>query len=514
MADSTAPVLVGCSQYVDRRGDVKAALSPQAMMAEVAAGALADSGARAQGGLAGAVDAVAAIRTFADSAPQFAPAFATCDNYPAAVARRIGASPGRLMYPALGGNTPQMLVNQLAEEVRAGRLRFAVIVGAEAMRTQRLAAKAGERLDWGESYAAELETPGDFRVGVSAHELRHGLGEPAHTYPLFETALAHRGGRGIEAHRAGLGELLAPFSRLAAANPFAATQAARSPREIAEPSAENRLIAWPYTKYMNANLAVDQAAAVVLTSEGEADRWGIPRDKRVYLAGASDIDEKWLMRERVDYHSAPALAAGARAALDQAGLRAQDLTAIDLYSCFPSAVALAAAALGIPQDDRRGLTVTGGLPFYGGPGNGYTLHAIAETMKRLRGRPGAAGLVSGTGWYLTKHSFGVYSADPPREPWVRRDPKDDQRSLDAPESPPFTETPAGAGRIEAYTVVFSKGAPQRGILAGRLTETGARFLANTAEDDRAALEALMSQDSVGRPVRVHRQGERNIAVLG
>ena len=53
-----------------------------------------------------------------------------------------------------------------------------------------------------------------------------------------------------------------------------------------------------------------------------------------------------------------------------------------------------------------------GLPYHGGPGNNYSTHAIACMVERLRARPGASGVVTGVGWYLTKHSVGVYSSAP------------------------------------------------------------------------------------------------------
>lgn len=51
-----------------------------------------------------------------------------------------------------------------------------------------------------------------------------------------------------------------------------------------------------------------------------------------------------------------------------------------------------ADGLGLSADDSRGLTVTGGPPFFGGAGNNYSMHAIAETVALLRATPGAYGM--------------------------------------------------------------------------------------------------------------------------
>ena len=46
-----------------------------------------------------------------------------------------------------------------------------------------------------------------------------------------------------------------------------------------------------------------------------------------------------------------------------------EIDAFDIYSCFPSAIQIACDEIGLDIDDPRNLTVTGGLPYFGGPGN-------------------------------------------------------------------------------------------------------------------------------------------------
>ncbi len=514
MAKAAIPVLVGGARRVVRDGDPGSGFipSPQGLMVAAARAALADCGVEAAR-LCERIDTVAAIRTFADTAPQFATPFGHCDNYPAFVARALGVTPRRCLYPVVGGNTPQWLVNLLAEDIRTGRSGMALIVAGEAMRTAARAMRAGRTLDWSAEEGEDPEVIGDARPGFSSHEARHGLGDPPATYALFETATAAHRGRSMAAHRRHLGRWLARFSEIAAAEPHAALPVARGADEIVAPTPDNRMIAWPYTKFMCANMFVDQSAAVLLTSTEAARELGIPGERWVWLAGSADVDDKWLVSERLDHHSAPAIHVGARAALAQAGVGVDEVDAFDLYSCFPVAVELAADALGIAPDDRRGLTLTGGLPFYGGPGNGYALHAVAAMVKRLRVRRGSVGLVSGNGWYLTKHSFGVYRSAPPAEPWARRDPACDQAVIDAQSSPRLRPEAAGEGTIETFTVVFSREGPERGIVIGRLAADGTRFLANTAPGDRAACERLMHEESIGRPVRVRQAAGRGIVEL-
>jgi acetyl-CoA C-acetyltransferase len=301
----------------------------------------------------------------------------------------------------------------------------------------------------------------------------------------------------VDAHRRALGSLCSRFSAIAAHNPYAWFRHERSAEEITTVTPQNRFIGFPYPKYMNAIMEVDQAAAVLMTSVGGARELGIDPSRWVYLCGAGDAHDLWFVSDRVNYFSSPAIRLAGQKALAMAGADIAEIDYFDLYSCFPSAVQIGRDMLGIPVDDPRPLTVTGGLPYHGGPGNNYATHAVATMMDKLRAAPGTKGLVSGLGWYVTKHSLGIYSAAPPPRPWRREDPATYQGGLDAMPHPQLALAPQGRGTIETYTVLHDRdGTPARGVVIGRLTD-GQRFLANTP-DDRVVLEALMSEEGVGR----------------
>jgi acetyl-CoA C-acetyltransferase len=165
---------------------------------------------------------------------------------------------------------------------------------------------------------------------------------------------------------------------------------------------------------------------------------------------------------------------------------------LDFYSCFPIAVELACEAYGIAEDDPRGLTVTGGLPYAGGPGSNYTTHAVAAMLQRLRARPGI-GLCTGNGWYLTKHSATLFGTEPPSRSLTQHAAYE-KAVGHAPLA--IARECAGRGRVEAYTLLYDReGAPCRGIVLGRL-ESGERFVANTPHD-RSLLEALAAREVCG-----------------
>jgi acetyl-CoA C-acetyltransferase len=244
-------------------------------------------------------------------------------------------------------------------------------------------------------------------------EVAHGVKNAWLEFPVFDVARRARLGTAPDAYRTELGELLSPFTDVAAANPDAWFPVARPAGEITAVTPVNRLIGYPYTKYMVSVIDVDMAAAVIIASHAEADRLGIAPERRVYVRGWCYADDPVYLAEHRDLSASPAMAAASRESLRCAGVTIDDVAHIDLYSCYPSSVNLARDALGIGRDDGRRLTVTGGLPYFGGPSSNYVTHSIATMTDVLRSDPGSIGLLNGIGMYLTKHVFGVYSTAPP-----------------------------------------------------------------------------------------------------
>jgi acetyl-CoA C-acetyltransferase len=413
------------------------------------------------------------------------------------LAHALAVAPRESLYTAVGGNTPQWQVNEAADAIHRGDASVVLIAGAECVYSARRARTKGIDLGWSPR-GTSVPQVGDTRPGTSEIEHRHGANIPVNVYPLFENALRAHYGRSIDQHQAEIGSLFAPFSAVAAANPHAWFREPRTAEQIAVAGPDNRYIGFPYTKYMNAIMDVDQGAALLMTSTATARRLGVPEERWVYLWGCGDASDHWFISDRVDYHSSPAIRAVGWRALGMAGVALNEIDYFDIYSCFPSAVQIARDMLGIAHDDARPLTVTGGLPYFGGPGNNYVSHSIAAMVERLRVNPAKVGMVTANGWYVTKHSAGIYSTTPPRRPWERVSPEVDQASIDAQTNPDFTAEASGSATVETYTVIFNRdGAPERGIVIGRDADDR-RFIANTPAD-RRLLESMTTREMVGAP---------------
>ena len=497
-ADHRTPVLVGCGQITDTASPPASQRSPSWFVSQAAQLALADAApAAGPAALAARLDAIAVMRFFSESVPRFVQPFGRSGNPPRSVARRIGAGRVReFAYTEVGGNMPQYLVNAYAERVAAGELEAALICGGELLRSAHIAQRESVELDWSEDPGGEPISFGDARLGWSEEEARHGLNAAIWFYPLIENAIRAGRGHAPEQHMRSMARLFARFAAVARENPLATRREGYDADTLARVDARNRYIAWPYPRLMNANAFVDQSAAVLMTSSALADELGIPVERRVYLHGCADAADTWVVSERTSLDRSPAIRGCASSAMAMAGVTLEDLALFDLYSCFPSAVEVACREIGLAEDEPRGLTVTGGLPYFGGPGNNYVTHSIAQMMLELRARPGAFGMVTGNGSYLTKHSVGIYSTRPLQGPWRRENPSILQSRIDAAPTLRVETAPDARSAIETYTVAFEGERPVRGFVFGRLAD-GARFVARTP-DDPALLRDMVERDQLGR----------------
>jgi acetyl-CoA C-acetyltransferase len=423
----------------------------------------------------------------------------------ALVAQRIGATPRQTAVTTPGGNSPQSLLNKSALDIAAGRHEVVLIGGAETWRTRMSFRATGERPAWTveDESVPEAEVIGGDFVMTHPAELARGIIMPVQVYPMFEQAVRIANSRTIDDHLVHISELWSRFSAVAAHNPHAWTPREYTAEEIRTSTADNRWIGFPYPKLMNSNNSVEQAAVVVLCSVEAAERFGVPRDRWVFPHSGTDAHDTDALSHRGDLHSSPAIRAAGRQALELAGVGIDDVTHVDLYSCFPSAVEIAASALGLADDDpARPLTVTGGLTFAGGPWNNYVTHSIATMTEVLRADAGTIGLCSANGGFITKHAIGVYSTEPPTEGFRWSDA---QAEADAHTTPrEVADEYEGAATVETWTVMHDRaGEPENGIAAVLLPD-GRRAWGTTQDQD--VLKAMTVEEFAARPVHLTATG--------
>lgn len=497
------PILIGVGQTVNHwdGADAAKAPSPLSLCVEAARAALRDTGAEKE--VADAIDVVAVVRTNMDSVAGVKPPFPQCANPPRALAAELGLDVRRAIYSAVGGDQPQALVNEFAEAVFAGDAKAVLLAGAEAIAAMKTAARARIRLDWSHPATGEMEDKGTGKRLLSEYELANGLSYPTQSYPAFEHALRTRLGLDRDTYRRMISELWSGFSSVAATNPYAQFPVERSATFLETPSADNYEVADPYLKWHVAQDAVNQGACVILTSVEQARAMGVDPSKWIYLHGYAQAADTYVT-ERPDLSRSRAMELVLDRALKSAGKTAADMSDIDLYSCFPCAVLIAAEALGVDWRART-LTVTGGLPFFGGAGNNYSMHAIATMVERLRANPGAFGLVLANGGFLSKEAAGVYSTTP-TEDWRPVSSDDLQETIAKTPGPKLLAKSTDA-TIDTFTVTYAKGVPQRGFVLAHTAE--GRILARPHSGHRATLAALAAADPVGQTVTIRSEGGVN-----
>jgi acetyl-CoA C-acetyltransferase len=487
-ASPEIPVLVGVGQILQRLEDPRAAAEPLEMMISALTQAAEDAGAPALLQRADSIHVVRGAWGYGDPGR--------------VIASRLGAAPDETVGTPYGGNYAQACVIDAAREIQAGRRRVILITGAENGRSAGQAQRQGVQLQ-------STEAPGepDRMIDVDKPifhdaELARGMNSASDIFAIIDSATRFARGESLEAQAERVAELWASFNVVARDNPHAWIQKPYSAREIGQASPDNPMISSPYTRLMNANARVDMAAAVILCSLETAREAGVPEEKLVFPQAATEAIDTIFLSTRADLHRSPAMRIAGGRALELAGKTIDEVGHVDLYSCFPSSVEVAASELGIP--DRRPLTVTGGLTFGGGPLNNSTLHAIARMAEVLRDDRGSAGLVSANGGWLAKHAFAIYSTERPQHGFRYENL---QEEVDAH---PLREALIdwdGPVTVEAYTVAHKGGEP-RIAHAACLTDEGRRTWGTV--DDPALMDRMMREEFCGRRGRIDGHGKLSL----
>jgi acetyl-CoA C-acetyltransferase len=491
------PVIIGVGQHLHHPRDLENTKSPLDLIETAIHRAENDAGLP---GLARKIDTLCLVNILSRSP----------EGLPSALSHRIKADPRNQEYTWVGASAPQWFVSRTAERIFKDQTRLALVCGGEAFYSRRVAAKSKGGGVWDWNFPAKMpHMVGDLRDPVTPLEIRYGLLLPIHFYPLFENALRYREGLSMEEHRNELGEFCSTLSSIAAKNPYAWFKKARSSAEITGLPSENRMISFPYTKSMCSIMEVDQAAALFLTDTQTAKELGVSREKWVYLLGSGDASDTWHVTERAEFCSSPSVRVASEMAMEQAGVSLEEIDYLDFYSCFPCAPRITRNMLGLPKDDPRPLTITGGMPYFGGPGNNYSLHAICRMVEFLRKDPAKIGLVQALSWFISKHSVGIYSGVQGRNPWKPIPLASYQHKLNHLKGPMVVEEASGKGEAETYMLFHDRqGEPVGGVVIGRLEE-GDRFVARLPQD-KFILNAMMTNEFIGRKGKVGSRGGLNV----
>jgi acetyl-CoA C-acetyltransferase len=418
------------------------------------------------------------------------------DDLPEQIAQALDLKPGKRKLSGFSGTSPQRFLNQAAEKIMRGEQQAVLVCGAEAFATKKRAKKEGRLLDWPR---AEKKSPPPFEDPFHPAEIAHNLFQAYTAFALLDSARRAHHKLSLQQNREQQAQMMARLSEVAAANPRAWFRKTHSAESLLNMDNKDRMVAYPFTKNTMAFMEVDMAAAVIMVSDTLADELKIPPQKRIYLNGWGYAKEPPYLAQREKLWQCPAMALAAQQALESAGISMKDITCMDLYSCFSGNLNMTRDVLGMDENDSRPLTLTGGLPYFGGPGNNYTTHSIATLVEMLRQHPEQYGLISGVGMNMTHHVFAVYSG---RAQVIHNIPE-----TDTPDWPvkTITETAEGEGLIAAYTVEHNKS----GLSALAICDLPDHTRCYARSEDQALCQAMEETEWVGRKVILHSENQVN-----
>lgn len=506
MSEERFPVIIGVGQVNDRPADPREGLDPAGLMAEALRRADADAG----GGWLEACDSLGIVGQIAW--PQMNPIADT-------VAERLGIAPSHVVETTPHGDNPIRLLGEAANRIGAGAAVVCAVTGGEALRTAGALAKL--KADEARPDAKPKEHNA---LRDASHRVRkgyaqsYGLVVPVDVYPLYENAFRAAQGQTLAEGQAESGAIWAGFSQVAAANASAWIREQRTTKAITEVTADNRPIAFPYTKLQVANSSVNQGAGFIVTSLAEARRRGVPDNKIVHIGAGASAFEPDSILARDSYSRSAGMETSIRKALEFNNLTADDLDHVELYSCFPCVPKMARRTLGWPLD--RKMTVFGGLTFGGGPIGNYMSHAVACMVEKLREAGGpesrGRGLLFANGGYATHSHTIVLAKDPiPGVSFPQDFDVNDAADAARGSVPEIDKGYTGPATIETYTVHYNRdGSPRLGTVIAR-TPAGARTLAMVSADDAAGIAALTDgvREPVGRSGMITRgDGEDDLSV--
>jgi len=470
------PVIVGVGQCNDRPANLQEGLNSTGLMEKALRLADIDAG---RGWLAD-IDSLAVVKQIS---------WPNLGDIATDLSSRFQAHPRfSTTTPEASGDSPIRLLNDAANLIGCGSIKVAAIVGGEALRTAAQLAKAaaavGEAADYDplRDASAEVYAPG--------YREKYGLAVPTDVYPLYENAGRKFYGQTLAEGQAESATIWSNFAEVAKHNPAAWLRKGAAAEEICTPSLSNRPIAHPYTKLMVANSSVNQGAGFIVTSLAEARRRGVAESKIIYVGlGASAHEpEDVLARDRF-FHSV-SMETSINTALRLNDLQPQDLSFVELYSCFPCVPKMARRILSWPASEPA--TVSGGLTFGGGPIGNYMSHTVASMVEKLR-IEGRHGLLFANGGLAT-HNHTIILSNSPVEGAEFPQDYDYQAQADSKRGkiPVVIEEYVGPATLETYTVLYNRdGSARSGVVVARTPE-GARTLAIVSAGDQAAIRLLTS----------------------
>jgi acetyl-CoA C-acetyltransferase len=390
------------------------------------------------------------------------------------------------------GVLQQNLINSACHDIAQGKIRASLIVGGEARYKKILALKENK-----EFIETKLNINPDFYVKAAdelqTKEEQDELGLMAvGYYAILETAYRKKNGLSLQEHKDKISNMYAEFSKVAANNPDGWIDSMKSAKDIKQVSKENPLQAFPYNKLHCSSWNVNQASAMILCSEDLADKLDIPRNKRVYPLVSSETNHMIAPIQRPKLSESTGLDLAASFIKNICDEHKIQPNIYDLYSCFPVAVQMFADSLNLGSEDVK--TVTGGMPFAGGPLNNYMIHSTVKMVSEIRNNHSNIGLVTGVSGMMTKQAFALWA----KEPLIQFISKDVTEEAALIEHPVEMSTQTnGMAIVLGYTIFKDANKDMKVVIYGEDSQNKRKVLISK---DKEIIKSMGEEEWVGKQI--------------
>ena len=346
------------------------------------------------------------------------------------------------------GVLQQNLINEACQKIETGEINASIILGGEA-RFKQLRAVIEKK----EYFETKLDENPDFYI--KAKEDLYGDEELAELgamavgyYATMETAIRKNDGEGIEEHQNNIALMYEEFSKIASENKDGWLNHPYAKEEILETSKKNKMLAYPYNKLHCTSWNVNQSAAMIICSEELANELKIDNKKRVYPISSSENNHMIAIQQRPKLYESLGMTYAANSINKMIERLDIKLDAYDLYSCFPAAIKMFTKSIGLDSEIPK--TVTGSMPYAGGPLNSFVIHSTVKMIQKIRALEVKYGLITGVSGMMTKQSFCIWGKEY-KEHFIFDDVTE-RAKLD--ESPiELSNISEGKGEIIGYTII-------------------------------------------------------------
>ncbi len=346
------------------------------------------------------------------------------------------------------GVLQQNLINEACQKIETGEINASIILGGEA-RFKQLRAVIEKK----EYFETKLDENPDFYI--KAKEDLYGDEELAELgamavgyYATMETAIRKNDGEGIEEHQNNIASMYEEFSKIASENKDGWLNHPYAKEDILETSKKNKMLAYPYNKLHCTSWNVNQSAAIIICSEELANELEIDNKKRVYPISSSENNHMIAIQQRPKLYESLGMTYAANSINKMIERLDIKLDAYDLYSCFPAAIKMFTKSIGLDSEIPK--TVTGSMPYAGGPLNSFVIHSTVKMIQKIRALEVKYGLITGVSGMMTKQSFCIWGKEY-KEHFVFDDVTERAKLDEIPIE--LSNISEGKGEIIGYTII-------------------------------------------------------------